>query len=361
MKKKILIDGYFFPKPRGMGRYVQELVAAISKNNVGDFDILVCIPKNIEGKLLNKFPEVQFIKCPNLPFPLWEQVLVPIIASKYKIDIVHSPYNTKSLLLDVIGIKNITTIHDLMFFDKEHKVGSNYQRIGNFYRKFIVNRFAKNKNKQNVVTVSQQSADEIQEVLLLNSKVVYTPVDFFFSNISKEYKDIIQKPYIYHVGGTSPHKNTENVIKAFQKSKLNNFSLVISGAPKDCELEKKYADENIIFTGWISDDTIASLYANSNMVVFPSLKEGYGLPIIEAFKFKKPLITSNIKPMSEIAGEAAYLINPYSINEITEAFITLNQEDKIIKQLENAASERANQINAVYMSQQMYEIYEEIL
>jgi glycosyltransferase involved in cell wall biosynthesis len=362
MKIKILIDGYYLSKPRGLGRYAQELINALGTHYNNKFELHICVPDKIEKEFIDQYKNVKFHFLKNKPFPLWEQFLIPMFAKRIKADIVHSPYNTKPIMFNFFRIHTLTTIHDLMFLDKTHKVEGYYQKIGNLYRKLIVKLMKTKYKNENVVTVSETSKDEIEKLLNIKAHVVYTPVDYFYLNV----KDHIQEhpfagsPYIYHVGGISPHKNTERVIKAFKKSALQNVKLVISGCPKDCNLARKYENDQIVFTGWLKDYEIATFYKNAEIVVFPSLREGYGLPIVEAFKFKTPLITSNINPLREIAGEGAYLVNPLSIDELSHAIKKVFHDQKLKSDLVHKGASRGKIFTSKEMAKKMYSLYERI-
>jgi glycosyltransferase involved in cell wall biosynthesis len=274
-----------------------------------------------------------------------------------KPDVFHSPYNTKPLLFNRGFQSHVVTIHDLMYMENSHKSVGIYQTIGNYYRKWVVSRIID--HTQKIITVSEESKNEIMEHLNLESSFVYTPVEFTASSLKNGNINSMssEEDYFFHVGGTSPHKNTEKCIEAFLATGLEGYKLVVSGMGKECELCKKYESNRVLFTGWISDEEIATYYKNAKAVVFPSLKEGYGLPIIEAFTFGVPVITSNINPMKEIAGDGAVLIDPFSLDSISNALNLLAKDDELRKHLINNGQERITQISSYNMSKSMYKIY----
>lgn len=353
---RILIDGYYLNKPRGMGRYVQELLFSLDKFRDNRIEIIVLIPSNMESEFYDMYENLHFIKRKKYPFPLWEQLIVPLEAKKNHIDLLHSPYNTFPIILDK-NIDIVVTIHDLMFFDKSHKVKGNYQRFGNLYRKLVVRRVS---NHHNLITVSKGSQNEIKHLLNKQSDVIYTPVDLFYSNIQENNYAEKFGEFIFHIGGISPHKNTLAVIKAFKQLENNSTKLIISGLSSNSELAKNYSEERIIFTDWITDDELGSLYREARFVVFPSLREGYGLPIIESYKFNKTIITSKQEPMNEIAGDAALLVDAHSIQEIAVAMDQLLTNTVKRKDLEQLATRRGELISSQTMSEQILNIYRRI-
>lgn len=356
---RILIDGYYLSKPRGMGRYLQEMLYSLALSEKSNLDIIIVIPKSTKDEDLIYPEKLKYLRGDNLPYPLWEQIYIPFIAKRLNVKVLHSPFNTNPILLRYFQrkIRNVITIHDVMFLEKEHNTHGIYQKLGNLYRKLIVSS-KKNKNVE-ILTVSNDSRVKIRKKLNFDAKVIYTPVNYFHkSNIEKiksgqEFEGV----YIYHVGGLSPHKNTERVIKSFNSINQTDVSLVISGMPKKNYFSDKYNNERIFFTGWINGDQMASLYKNARFVIFPSLREGYGLPIIESFIFEVPLVTSNIDPMKELSKDAALLINPYSEKEISEAMISLLDNNNLRKQLIEEGKKKLSKINHYEMAKQLISVY----
>ncbi|MGG3937834.1 glycosyltransferase family 4 protein [Anoxybacillus kestanbolensis] len=359
MKYKILIDGYYLAKPRGMGRYVKELLYSLSQTEFAEnFKIFVLIPKEDKNCGLVNLP-FNYIEAKKLPFPLWEQFLVPYYSLKYDIDLLLSPYNTFPLIGRLFKYRSVVTIHDLMFLDKSNVGGNIYQKLGNLYRKLVVSSIP---NKSKIITVSQKSARDIKEYLKRDSQVIYTAVDLFYKENESQLTKNNNIKYVYHVGGVSPHKNTERVIQAFLALQLEDTKLIISGMSKDNPIKAKYKEYNsVVFTGWLEDAEVANLYYNAKAVIFPSLVEGYGLPIIEAFKYGTPVVTSNVEPMNEIAKDAAILVDPYSIDSIQRGILEAVNNEKYREELKYKMKQRLNEINAERMGNKVLGIFYSIL
>jgi glycosyltransferase involved in cell wall biosynthesis len=154
------------------------------------------------------------------------------------------------------------------------------------------------------------------------------------------------RKFILHIGGKSPHKNTERVIEAFKRLELSDITLVVLGVGRNDKLCKSYSSENIIFPGRITDTEVGDLFSKSRMVVMPSLIEGYGLPIIEGFTAGVPVLTSKLPPMDEIAGGAAHLVNPYSVDSIEHGIRTVLFNGEYASSLICAGRERLKEINS---------------
>jgi glycosyltransferase involved in cell wall biosynthesis len=161
----------------------------------------------------------------------------------------------------------------------------------------------------------------------------------------------IRENYILAVG-TGKRKNTERIIEAFEKSK-KNFKLVIVGGGKI-----DFDTRGIIRTGYISDPDLVALYSGASALVYPSLYEGFGLPILQAYSCECPVVTSNIGSMKEVAGGAAILVDPNDTNSIAAGI------DKAVanpKSLGRAGLKRAKEFSWGRAAKETLEVYKESL
>jgi len=353
---KVLIDGYFLNKPRGMGRYLQELLYALGRYADSDFEFLIALPSVSVPPTLASFSNLHYLALRSAPFPIWEQVLLPRLISRLKPDAVHFPYNTSPLVSSAAAAR-IVTVHDLMFITNRSIVSGNiYQRLGNTYRSLIVNAYRWQKKR--IITDSSNSAALISTVLGKDSEVVYIPTEFWGASDSKPFSAKTADKFLLHVGGLSPHKNTRRTIAAFLAADLEATNLVVLGVPKDNPfLEMCSADNRVIFPGWVSDEQIKAFYSQALGVIFPSLAEGYGLPIVEALSFGIPLITSNLEPMREIAGGGAILVDPYSQQELCAAIKRIGQDSDFRTELCFNAKVAVERMSSERMADQMCGIY----
>lgn len=136
------------------------------------------------------------------------------------------------------------------------------------------------------------------------------------------------RPYLLCVGNIKPHKNVINFVDFFSsKSKLScEYDLVIVGQSegfKTGENLNKNFPPSIIFTGFVSDEELAKLYANAKAFIYPSLYEGFGLPLFEAMSFNLPIMASNIDIFNELAGDAVFYFDPYSFEDFDLNFSVL--------------------------------------
>jgi len=197
-----------------------------------------------------------------------------------------------------------------------------------------------------IITVSNSEKDKIEKLFKTNKlrvEVVYNAADERFINCDITNNDLLKQfdlpsQFILFHGNTDPKKNTGNVFKALSILK-NKYSIEIDLVITDLGVSfiKKIAKETksldvlnqIKSVGYISTDKMPYLYSASSLFLYPSLREGFGLPILEAMSCETPVITSNSSSMPEVAGNAAYLIDPENPDQIAEAMaIMLNDSLK---------------------------------
>ena len=125
-------------------------------------------------------------------------------------------------------------------------------------------------------------------------------------------------------------------------------------------VEELNLQDRVIFKGYIPDNELEWMYLNASLFVFPSLSEGFGLPILEAMSCGVPVITSNYGAMAEVAGNAALLVNPYNIDEIAEAMYKVLTDQKLKEDLIKKGLERAKQFSWEKTAKETLEVYKEV-
>ncbi|MDR7052277.1 glycosyltransferase involved in cell wall biosynthesis [Duganella sp. 3397] len=361
---RILIDGFYLDKPRGMGRYLQELLFSLGSFAPLNFDIDVLIPSGIDRSLFVMPERLNYIKKRRLPFPLWEQITLPLSIAGRDYDCVHFPYNTMPAVMNLplvrswFNARRVVTIHDLMFMTS---LGGNfYQGWGNRYRKYSVKLMSGYRTR--VVTVSMDSGARIEAALGTPATVVYTPVERTcpadFAEMEAIEKWTQRQRFFLHIGGVSPHKNSARCIEAFLAAKLTGVNLVVLGLPASSGLALSYRNErSVVFPGWVTDSEVRSFLGHSEAVLFPSLMEGYGLPIVEAFAAGKPLLTSNVPPMSELAGDAAILVVPTSDEQLINGIKRLEADIEGNQDLVRRGKLRMLEITSAKMAEKLISVY----
>lgn len=267
-----------------------------------------------------------------LLFYLWFEVMVPRVLRKIQPDVFLSLENMTSLRTQV---PRVTVLHDLAYlhFPEEKR----YFDL-RYYKKYMPLFAAAS---QRILAVSEFTKSDIMHQLgVESSKILVTPcaVSNFYKptpygqQIVLRQKYCAGEMYFVCVGALQLRKNLATVFKAFDAFKTltrSDVKLVIVGrnAWKASSIIKAYKamthKADVVFTGRVSDEVVRGLYGGALALLFASIFEGFGLPILEAQKCDCPVITSNTSSMPEVAGESALLVNPLDPDEICLALVQL--------------------------------------
>jgi len=348
---KIGIDIYSFDKPGdnfgvGPGVYAWNLLPEIINQSPDDIFYIFTNSENVSyipvksnvKIVIDRLPiKYRFLRI------IHEQFVIPFWFVYFRLDFVHFFGNNISYIL---GNKSILTVLDLMWkFYLDYGIKSlRYKYVGLTIPISI-------KYAKGVITISDFIAKEIAEKKL-RSKPCYPillapggSIDFDDDTVSNSIKEIAKGQYIYSVTTSMPHKNLKILLMAFNELiKNNRFAgkLIVSGQLKgDFKYDTlKFIDENkldefVYLTGFVSESDKNYLYANSLMVVYPSLYEGFGLPILEAMAFGKPVITSNAASIPEVGGDACLYFNPYSSAELADKILLVSSNSLLRQDLIN--------------------------
>lgn len=285
----------------------------------------------------------RIIHIPKIPSPVAEQFLLPLLAIKYKLDLLHSTGNTSPLFLHC---KRIITLHDVIYLEssKNYSGGTLYQRIGNRYRRFVVPYVIPKADK--VITVSENEKEIIKNLfpnLKSEIQVIPNACAAHFTKKSAELSlgsslkyNLPNLPYYLVHGNTDPKKNTENVLKAIhllhKKGKLKRKLVItdisrfeIDKIIKRCELDG--IQDLLCITNYVHNTDMPDLYSRAFLFLYPSKRESFGIPILESMACGTAVITSNCSSMPAISGDAALYADPNSPESIA-ACITKLETDK---------------------------------
>ncbi len=290
-------------------------------------------------------------------YPFWEQFLLPNFCKKININVLHCTANTAPVFYKK---PLILTLHDIIFLQQNNfsNKGSWYQSLGNTYRSLVVPIVAKNASR--IITVSQYQKDVIAQklnILPQTISVIHNGVDERFFNTftaiqiqNTLLKYGIKPGYIFFMANTEPRKNTIGVLHAFAllcKQTTQAPRLVIKGL-NSTQLKNLLEKHNLSFInnqidliGYVDYNDLPLIYQGASILWFPSISEGFGLPIIEAMASGVPVITSNLSCMPEIAGNAAILIDPLNCQAIVEATISLLNDSALYNQTVLKGKKRA--------------------
>ena len=311
------------------------------------------------------------LKCPT--YPLWEQMALPRAVKRIKPDLLHCTSNTAPLHCPV---PLVLTLHDIIYLEKRQSSSQSwYQEMGWHYRRLVVPRILPKCKK--IITVSQFERKRILEALHLPSEQLVAVYNGFNSHfhlqpkapeITRKYID--SDNYLFFLGNTDPKKNIPRVLKAYSeylKRSEKKLPLLIADLKEDAIdrilEEEKITDikSSLRFPGYIANTDLAALYSGAFAFLYPSLRESFGIPMLEAMACGTPIIAGNTSAMPEIAGEKALLVDPFISEDITEGILRLENDDKFYHQQVEYGVIRSKLFSWNNTAKSLLEIYREII
>lgn len=309
----------------------------------------------------------------------WEQIELPKAAKKEACDLLHCTSNTAPLMTD---IPTLVTLHDIIYLESVSifkKEGTWYQKLGNMYRRFVVPTVVRNAAK--VITVSSYEKRRIQHFFKLNEAqltAVYNGVGEHFEKVTDmvtltKIKEKYQLPerFFFFLGNTDPKKNTKGVLQAFadfNKKQSKKYHLVMLDYDQAeltkllQQIDEPALQEFIHLTGYVPNEELPAIISQAQAFLYPSLRESFGIPILEGMACGVPVITSTTSSMPEVAGEdgAAILVNPLQTQEITNAMQRVVEDQALAKLLTEKGILRAKQFSWEQMAKSVLALYQEV-
>lgn len=376
---RIGIEGQrlFRKKKHGMDIVALELIKnlqVIDKKN----EYFIFVKPDEDNSILQETSNFKIVELEGYSYPTWEQIALPRAAKKYGCHMLHCTSNTAPYFA---GVPLITILHDIIYMESSFLTilksnASTYQKFGNIYRKMVVPRIIKKSKK--VITVSNFEKNRIGEFFGIKRDdklvTIYNGVSEYFRPITneeklKKVKDKYNLPdkYLFFLGNTDPKKNTEGTLKAFSnfiKQTSSTHKLVMLDYD-NIELRKlliKINDTNlinyIVLTGYVVNTDLPAIYSQCDIFLYPSLRESFGIPMLEAMSCNVPVITSNTSSMPEVAGGAAHVINPLYPEEITAAILKILSDDDYRKSLCEKGLKRSKQFSWSSMAKDYLKQYQ---
>ncbi|EKD30757.1 MAG: hypothetical protein ACD_77C00477G0025 [uncultured bacterium] len=372
MKIAIEAQRIFRENKHGMDFVALECIRELQKiDKVNDYYILV--GSGPDHDVLLETPNFHIIEIKIPTYPLWEQLGIPLAIKKIKPDLLHCTSNTAPFC---VNTTLLLTLHDIIFLEKRKTISKSlYQNLGWYYRKFVVPRAIRNSKK--IITVSDFESKRIKDRLNLPaSKISYIYNGFgkHFRKIEDYYeitsKYISAREYFFFLGNTDPKKNTENVLKAYgiylKKSTCKKPLLIadLKESHVDSILTKlslEHIKNNLVICDYIPNPDLPYIFSGALLFLYPSLRESFGIPILESMACGTPVITSNTSAMPEIAGDAALLVDPYSPEAIAEGILKIETDENFRKELINSGNERIKLFSWEKTATELLKIYKNIV
>ena len=337
----------FLGERTGTENYSYQLLKALAKIDRYNQYLIHLRSSALQGDALRGWPRNFQFKVINWP-RFWTQGGLAIHTFNDDLDVLFIPAHTLPIIRKP-GLKTVMTVHDLgvEYLPKYHQFKQQ------LYLKYITRYQLRSATK--LIAVSKATKNDLVKRAEIDPgkiEIVYEGYDKdkFKNDVlvdSLKHYGLVPGSYFLFVGTIQPRKNLERVIKAFAEwsSSSGLIYLVIAGSKgwlsdEIYELPKKLGiGTQVKFLGYVPEKDLPALYSGATALLFPSLFEGFGLPILEAQASGCPVLTSNLSSMSEVAGKGAILVNPYSVEGIMEGMERIKNKElriKLIKEgLEN--------------------------
>ena len=335
MKKiTVLVDIYYLKAAvAGIGSYIREFEASSSDHGSDDINYVFShdinklvgnsVFLNSNNRIIRWIFQIRYL--------IYKQFQLPLKILFSKADYVICPDYVAPLI--TFNAKRITVLHDSLFWDQKN----NYSVL---WRKYFITLINLGMNsKTQIVTTSNYSKNNLIKIFRNNRNInfVYQSVNFH-KTTSSNYKT--PENYLLHIGSFEKRKDLITLVKAFKLVKDDSLKLVLAGAQiingssevldeiKTFIFQNKL-ENKVILAGYVSKAEASLLYKNASLYVFPSLDEGFGIPILEALSFSLPVICSDIDIFKEVGGDCVEYFKVGDSISLSKKIISVLDSDKL--------------------------------
>lgn len=360
-----------FHNKTGLGNYSRDLILLMSQY-FPENNYFLYNPKPSNLTLFESNGKNVFEKTPSTPFyakfyNLWRQKGIVKDITKDGVTIFHGLSGEIPIGLCAKGIKSVVTIHDLIFVRYPH-LYSFFDRKIHFYK------FKKAAHEADlIIAISEQTKNDIVEFLKVDAskiKVIYQGCHPVFKKdfSGEDYQKVIAKfnlpkEFILNIGTIETRKNVLLAVKAIKN--IDTYLIIVGEETPYTKEIKKYISENhledkVMFLKGLSIQELAILYKLAKIFVYPSLYEGFGIPIIEALYSKTPVITTHGGVFPESGGPNTIYVNPTSVDEMEKAILKLLQNDYLRDEISRKGWEFVQKFNDKKIANMLIQIYKSL-
>ena len=373
MKIGIEAQRIFRQRKHGMDYVVLEELKRLQKMETGH-ELFVFV-KPGPDRCLQSSPGFHVVELNGPSYPLWEQVALPLAACRYGIDLLHCTSNTAPILCHC---PLLLTLHDIIFLEKRD--GGNkslYQNLGWHYRRWVVPRILGKCRR--IITVSDFERQNILGKLSIRPERVvriYNGYNCWFTpkpagDVTDDaYRRYINREgYFFFIGNTDPKKNTERTILAYarywrQSEQKRPLLLAdFSAARLQPIIERNGLHDvasSMVLTDYVDNRHLPSIYRHAFAFLYTSLRESFGIPLLEAMACATPVVTSNTSSMPEIGGSEAALVDPFSEESISGMMLRIEREADYRNQLVEWGLQRARLFSWDETARQLLQLYDQL-
>lgn len=313
---------------RGIARFIENILSNVKLTS--NDKIYFFVPEKCpDFDSFNCSYEYNLIKLSSSNYFVFEHLKLPAAVKKYNIEVLLNPANTVPIIKNS---KWLTVIHDVIPFKLECKPLTKKWLV-NIYMRYIMKKGIS--NSENLVTVSEYSKSDIHSLNIKHKNITVVYNGFNHKNINNKAQPIpdLPKEYYFWLGGDGYNKNMDLIKQLLLRKKIK-YPLYVVGVKKDENVKELESLGARVFVN-ISDEKLSTLYKKAKVFIFPSLYEGFGIPILEALHNKVPyILSSNRTSLPEVCGEACFLFDPKDVvqaEKLLKAAFTDKLESKTKK------------------------------
>lgn len=311
------------------------------------------------------------LRCPS--YPLWEQYALPRAARRDRVDMLHCTSNTAPVWCG--GIPLVLTLHDIIFLEPRDKHNKSlYQNLGRIYRRMVVPKVIGKCRR--IITVSNFELDNIVGRLKLprdRMAMIYNGYNDWFRPVKDTagvYRKYIgERGYFFFLGNTDPKKNTARTIMAYagylERSDVKRKLLVADLKQESIDVILRdngieHIREYVVPSGYIVNSDLPYIYNDAFAFLYTSLRESFGIPLLEAMACGTPVVTSDTSSMPEIAGPDAALTSPERAGDITEMMLRLENDHDFRERQINIGLERVKMFSWRKTAEELLRLYKDV-
>lgn len=352
--------------PHGMGGYIKQLVGALVGLQTGD-NFTVFASRNGYPHLQSVAPALHYEFAPAVrPLRLlWEQTQLPYRLKSQEADVFHGMAFTLPMWKTCA---QVVTIHDMTF----HLTPERHIAAKRIYFQHMIPRACRQADA--VIAISESTKRDLISILRIPEEkvfVVHHGVPSSYRHVTDQNRlDMVrrrfrlQRPFILHVGVLEPRKNLKTLVEAYRLSPAINtdYDLVLAGGygwgyhPLLAQI-KDSGLKSIHLTGYIPHEDLPALFSQASLFVYPSVYEGFGLPVLEAMACGVPVITSNVSSMPEVAGDAGVLVEPEDVGALAAAMTKVLGSEELRGRMAAAGRARADHFTWDDAAHKTLEVY----
>lgn len=360
----------------GVSRYIRHLLTALAQWP-GDHEYTVFVNgQDVIDQLDARHSQITYVSA---PWPetkptarvVWEQFTLPALIKQRRISVLHSPVNVLPAFVPA-DCATVITLHDLAFV-RFPEVVTGAKRL--YHRIFTINSLHKATKIISVSESTRRDAHELVGIPLDHIHTVYPCIDKRFSNVFVEEKlhhfrcqNGLEEGYILYLGTLEPRKNIPVLIEAYAQLRQTHSlkeKLVLAGGKGwlydaiFAKVQQLGLEQDVLFPGFVADSEQALWYQAASVFVYPSLYEGFGIPVAEALACGLPVITSNVSSLPEAGADLALCIDPHGPAVLSETLYQVLTDKTLREKCRRMAPSVAQRFSAQAMAMQTIAVYEQ--